>query len=173
MIKNFITLFLSLHIIANATPAIVPFNYQTDIAAVETILKDVWSALFWMPHYDHQLIKVIFEDKHPGDPIARNHPLSISVLKDNGQLIGFITYYQPNSDTGHIELLAIDKAYKGLGCGKKLINYVQNWFARLGCKYLQLYVYTANTHAIQFYNHLGFNIKKKFPGYLLFTKQIA
>lgn len=175
IMKPFIRLLLLLVCIYTSSkpiPAISSFNYQTDMPAIEKLLKKEWTALFWMPDYDQVMIDVIFKKKLPGDITVRNQKLFISVLKDDGSLIGFITYYQADNTTGHIELLAIDKQYKGLGYGKKLVNYVQNWLAKLGCKYIQLYVYTTNNHAIQFYKHLGFTVKNIFPGYLLFSKEL-
>ncbi len=141
--------------------------------AIEAILKKEWSSLFWMPQYDADLVEVIFKTQRPGNLMKRHQSLIISVLKENSTVIGFITYYQSSKDTGDIELLAIDAQHKGLGYGKKLINYVQDWFMRIGCKYIQLYVYTTNSPAIQFYRHLGFAVKNTFPSHLLFSKKIA
>jgi ribosomal protein S18 acetylase RimI-like enzyme len=157
----------------SAEPLIMPFNYQADMPQVEALIKKEWSHLFWMPQYDADLIDIIFRTQKPGNIFARDKLLKITVLKENSTLIGFITYYQSDKDTGDIELLAIDSNYQGLGYGKKLMNTIQNWFKRIGCKYVQLYVYTTNPHAIQFYKHLGFTVKNSFPTHVLFTKPIA
>ena len=125
-----------------------------------------------MPHYDAHLIDTIFRKQKPGNNLARHQSLIINVLKEGSTLVGFITYYQSDKDTGDIELLAIDSNYQGLGYGKKLINYVQNWFKGIGCKHIQLYVYTTNNPAIQFYKHLGFSVKQTFSSHLLLTKPI-
>lgn len=173
--SNYISLIFSLLFtgISSATPTISDFNYKYDMPAVEILLKKEWSTLFWMPHYDHELINMMFKQQKPGDIVARDKKLFISVLKDSTQFMGFVTYYQADNATGHIELLAIDSSYKGKGYGKKMVNFVREWSLRLKCKYLQLYVYTSNNAAIQFYNHLGFTVKKAYHGYYLLTKQIA
>jgi ribosomal protein S18 acetylase RimI-like enzyme len=174
VLKNNIFVLLVLFVCGiSAEPIITPFNYSTDMPQVEALIKKEWSHLFWMPHYDAGLIDIIFRTQRPGNSLARNHSLIINVLKENSTIIGFITYYQSEKDTGDIELLAIDSAYQGLGYGKKLMNYVYNWFKKIGCKYIQLYVYTSNNQAIQFYKHLGFVVKKSFPTHLLLAKQIA
>jgi GNAT superfamily N-acetyltransferase len=173
MVKNFAFSILFFQAIICAQPIITSFNYQTDMPAVEQILKKEWHTLFLTPAYDQNLISIIFKDQRPGDITMHHKRLFITTLKENTTLLGFITYYQADAITGHVELLAIDSPYKGLGYGKKLITYVQDWFSRLGCKYIQLYVYPNNNPAIQFYKHLGFSIKKMFPAYFLLSKQIG
>ncbi len=155
-----------------AEPSIMPFNYYTDLPQLEVLLKKEWPTLFWNPSYDANLVSIMFKSQNPGDLNARKKKLFISVLKENNLLLGFITYYQPDSQTGHIELLAIDPVHQGLGYGKKMVNFVKDWCINLRCKYLQLYVFTNNPNAIQFYHHLGFSVKKTFYGFLLLSKTI-
>ena len=155
-----------------AEPSIMPFTYASDIKPVETLIKKEWRRLFWMSEYNQALITTIFKNQHPGDPAARAQQLFISVLKEEGALRGFITYYYSSPQTGHIELLCVDPDYQGFGYGKKLVTHVEHFFAANGCTLLQLYVYTSNPHAIQFYTHRGFTIKKKNPGYLLLSKEL-
>lgn len=153
-------------------PVITSFNYATDIAAVETLIKKEWKHLFWMPAYDQSMITGIFKDLHPGDPAARAQHLYVTVLKDNEKLQGFITYYFSKPDTGHIELLCVDPESQGNGYGKKLLAYAEKFFKAHQCAGVQLYVYTYNEHAIEFYKRNGFIVKKKVPGCLLLCKEI-
>jgi ribosomal protein S18 acetylase RimI-like enzyme len=163
-------LFFSLTI--PAQPIIMPFSYATDIKPVEALIKKEWRRLFWMSEYDQALITTIFKNQHPGDPAARAQQLFISVLKEHGGLRGFITYYYSSAQTGHIELLCVDPEYQGSGYGKKLVSHVEHFFAANNCTLLQLYVYTSNPHAIEFYKHRGFTVKKQNPGYLLLSKEL-
>lgn len=169
--KCLITLLLS-HYGTPASIKIADFDYSTDMPALETLIKHEWHSLFWMPSYDSSIIKIMFKERKPGDMTARNLPLTIKTLKDGSSLLGFVTYYFANKEVGHIELLAIDKTYKGHGYGKKLVNYVHDQCKSKNCKTLELYVYTSNQKAIAFYHHIGFTTQKTFPGYLLLAKKI-
>lgn len=157
---------------ASASLKIADFEYSTDMSAIESLIKQEWHALFWMPAYDTKIISIMFKDRKPGDMTARNLPLSIKTLKEDGSLRGFVTYYFSNKEVGHIELLAVDKAYKGHGYGKMLVNFVYDQCKSKNCKMLELYVYTSNQKAIAFYHHMGFTTQKNFPGYLLLAKKI-
>ena len=168
---TFLFIFLQIST-TSAQSSISPFNYAADIQQVETLLKKEWRRLFWMPEYDHALITSIFKNQHPGDPAAASKHLYISVLKEHAHVYGFITYYYSTQSTGHIELLCVDPGYQGSGYGKKLLSHVEQFFAANNCSLVQLYVYTSNSHAIEFYKHRGFSVKKKIPGCLLLSKEL-
>jgi len=170
-IMHIMILLVSVYII-NAQASVAGFNYETDIHHIESLVKKEWRHLFWMPAYNQPLITQMFKDRHPGDPAARTKHLYISVLKEHTQVYGFITYYFASQTTGHIELLSIDKSYQGLGYGKKLLACAVDFFTDHQCSLLQLYVYTNNHHAIEFYKHQGFSVKRTFPGCLLLSKEI-
>lgn len=149
------------------------FNYEKDMPQIESLLKAEWNKLFWIPGYDQALITKIFKLRKPGDLTQQDKTLQIKVLHQNQNLVGFVTYYYADKNTGHIELLAIDSQYQSKGYGKILVNTIMQECIWQGAKALQLYVYTHNASAISFYEHLGFHIKKQYPSYLLLVKPLT
>ena len=57
---------------------------------------------------------------------------------------------------GTIPLLAVSPKSQGLGVGKALIQYAENWVKELGCRLLHLEVFANNKKAKGFYENLGF-----------------
>lgn len=171
--KYSIYLIFSITWAIHAEPFITDFNFNQDIGVVEKLLKSEWNKLFYQPNYDQCLISKIFKLRRPGDVAFQEKELTIKILRDQNKILGFITYYQPNPKTNHIELLAVDSEHRGKGYGKKLIEHVIYEGLKKGLKTVQLYVYPSNQAAIKIYQHLGFEIQAEYPGYLLLTKKLA
>lgn len=153
-------------------PTCLPFDYIRDISAIQKLLKKEWKHLFLSPSYDEQLVHKLFFKKLPGDTSVINTAVNIDVLYAQEQFAGFITYYVKKNHVGHIELLAIEEAYRKNGYGGFLIEHTIARFKGLGCNYVQLYVYLSNPRAITFYEHLGFTLKANFGAYILLNKNI-
>lgn len=150
----------------------LPFDYARDIGAVQNLLKKEWQKLFLSPSYDDHLIHKMFFKRRPGDMSVANATVNIDVLYSEGKLVGFVTYYYKNPNVGHLELLAIDSAFRKKGYGKYAVEQVTQECKKRGCTTLQLYVYTNNPPAIKFYEHLGFSLKANFGSYILLYKLI-
>lgn len=148
------------------------FDYARDMNAVQNLLKKEWQKLFLSPSYDEALIHKMFFKRRPGDMSVNNTTVTIDVLYSEGKLVGFVTYYYKNPNIGHLELLAIDSAFRKKGYGKYAIEQVTQECKKRGCTTLQLYVYTSNPNAIKFYEHLGFSLKANFGSYILLHKNI-
>ncbi len=149
------------------------FDYRQHMPAITVLLKKEWSKLFLIPSYDEGMVEKIFKFFRPGDFSQQDKALSIRALYLDEQLVGFVTFYFKDIATGHIELLAIDSAFRGQGLGKFLVGQVAQECMQRGCSILQLYVYRSNPNAIQFYRHLGFAIQRDFGQYLLLSKPIS
>lgn len=163
---------LAYSFLVQATVDRLPFDYSRDINAVQTLLKKEWPKLFLTPSYDEALIQRMFFRKRPGDTSVTNTTLNIQVLYCQGILAGFITYYLKRSHIAHIELLAIDSAFRNKGYGRYLIQEVIKECKQQGCATVQLYVYSSNPSAIKFYEHLGFSLKANYGAYILLYKSI-
>lgn len=72
----------------------------------------------------------------------------------NGKAIGFISIWEEDS---FIHSLFIDKNYRGIGIGTKLIEYVVNLYG----KPLSLKCLKEHRKALDFYINLGWTIKKQ------------
>jgi len=73
-----------------------------------------------------------------------------------GSLIGFAAVRRD----GYVLFLAVDPDYRGEGLGKKLIAHVADDHDTITC-----HARTSNENALQFYEHLGFEIKRRIDSY--------
>jgi GNAT superfamily N-acetyltransferase len=58
----------------------------------------------------------------------------------------------------HIEELIVAKSHRGLGVGRRLLESAQAWAKARGATAIDLWVWTENQDAIDFYNHLGYKV---------------
>lgn len=82
-------------------------------------------------------------------------PLNVVAKDDNGQLIGGVscrTVYQNLL----VEVLWVDKAYRGTGLGRRLMEQAEQQAKSRGC--LQAQVDTLSFQAPDFYQKLGFEV---------------
>ncbi len=170
--NHFYLISIFFFISASAHITILDFKAERDFAAIVALIKSEWSKLFLQPHFDHVIVSGMFLENRPGDPMHRNKFLHSKVAYDGTQFVGFITYFYPDATTGHIELIAIQKDFRGKGISKKLINYVSTQVTRHGAHTIELYVYPSNPHAIEVYTHLGFAVKNRIMGCLLLAKSL-
>jgi ribosomal protein S18 acetylase RimI-like enzyme len=83
------------------------------------------------------------------------------IAESNNVQLGFI-HVRTHKDgvsgetSGTIPLLAVAPTSQGLGVGKTLIGYAENWAKGLGCRLLHLEVFSNNRNAKGFYQNLGF-----------------
>jgi len=73
-----------------------------------------------------------------------------------GTLIGFAAVRRD----GYILFLAVDPAHRGEGIGKRLVARVADDHETVTC-----HARTTNENALQFYEHLGFEIKRRIDNY--------
>jgi ribosomal protein S18 acetylase RimI-like enzyme len=80
--------------------------------------------------------------------------LYVAFDQELGKLAGFVAFHKESDCVGEIYLLMIDKEYRRLGLGKKLIDAAINSMADID--FWGLYVHTHNQEARTFYASLGF-----------------
>ena len=98
------------------------------------------------------------------EKLWRLHSKDFIVAQLRDKITGYIIAY-PKRYFIDLDSLAIDKNYRKLGIGKKLVNFMLNRFKKNGLKRALLEVRTTNKTAIAFYQKLGFKIKKTLKGY--------
>ncbi|ELY64448.1 GNAT family N-acetyltransferase [Natrinema versiforme] len=74
----------------------------------------------------------------------------------DGDLIGFAAVRRD----GYILFLAVSPDYRGEGIGKRLVAHVADDHDTITC-----HARTSNENALQFYEHLGFEIKRRIDNY--------
>ncbi|WOH36409.1 GNAT family N-acetyltransferase [Thalassotalea fonticola] len=90
-----------------------------------------------------------------------SQPNTTLIAETNNVPLGFI-HVRTHKDSisgetcGTIPLLAVSPKSQGLGVGKVLIEFAENWAKDLGCRLLHLEVFANNKNAKGFYQNLGF-----------------
>lgn len=78
------------------------------------------------------------------------------VCEHNEKIIGFLVLQHRESNTAQLRYFFLDKAYRGIGLSKKLMNLFMEFFHQ--CDYDSTYLWTAHEHleAISLYTRYGF-----------------
>jgi ribosomal protein S18 acetylase RimI-like enzyme len=69
-------------------------------------------------------------------------------------------------DVGHITQICVAPAIQGMGVGYELLRRCLDGLRRHGCRKTSLTVTSANLHAIQLYERMGFSQVHQFAAYV-------
>jgi len=96
--------------------------------------------------------------------LSKKHPNDFLVAKLADKTVGYVIAY---NKAGAIDFdsLAVDKKYRKLGIGKKLVSFMLNRFKKKGLKKASLEVRSSNKKAASFFQNLGFKITKVIKSY--------
>jgi ribosomal protein S18 acetylase RimI-like enzyme len=129
---------------------------------------DLWAELIDL---HHDLDGRVWERKPDGKDIFRewltgavnDEDRMVLVAEADGRVVGFINGQSHGSPpplmdrtTGTIDNLAVDVGFRGKGIGRELIAATRQWFADHGAEDVTVRVAARNTHAVGFYEALGF-----------------
>ncbi len=90
-----------------------------------------------------------------------SQPNATFIAEINDTALGFV-HVRTHKDSisgetcGTIPLLAVSPKSQGLGVGKTLVEYAEQWAKNLGCRLLHLEVFANNKKATDFYQNIGF-----------------
>lgn len=91
---------------------------------------------------------------------------------DDGEPIGLLELSLRNfvdgcigSPVGYIEGIFVESSHRGLGCGKRLVEFAAAWFRERGCTQMATDAELSNTTAQQFHRRLGFTERWRTVGY--------
>jgi len=115
-------------------------------------MLDTHSPNSWEPHYTGKL--------------------NIVVLYQEGQPVGFGTYYLLNSVVGRIQFIAVDKEFRGKRYAQKLVNFAVNALKKMGAKSIKLSTRVNNESARKLYKRLGFPIVGEVKGFVRYRKEL-
>ena len=95
---------------------------------------------------------------------CRGRSDSVLVAEANGEIAGFITCNvekipEAGIDYGDIQLVAVDKKYRGLGIGDSLVSAALNWFRDNKCRFVDVCTQSDNAPALKLYEKKGFERK--------------
>lgn len=90
--------------------------------------------------------------------------INVVTAKHDTAVIGFgLMYYGHNK--AHLNLLGVDAAWRSLGVGQRLLDWLEICAITAGVENCQLEVRESNEHARRFYLHHGYQEVGSVPGY--------
>ncbi len=142
-----------------------------DIEKIVDLWKDVinWHATFDETFELNNKGKKQYIDYIKSAIIAENQIVYKASTIDDNNIVGFLFAYISSRElffkkrvTVHISDIAVHPAYRRKGIGKKLMEELENKFAKeVNASDITLYVHSKNTNAINFYIKEGFNEQMK------------
>lgn len=143
---------------------ILPFVHERDSKEILKLFYDDWYWLFPGPREDYDP-EFIVNHKSPGrDYPSRYHgKLHIHVIREDGKLAGFTTFYKKNFYEGRVQFVAVSPNFRRKGYGKMLTEYGVRWLFEHGCKKVGL-VTRHNNPARRIYERIGFKYRGYAPG---------
>ena len=87
------------------------------------------------------------------------------VAEEDGYVIGYVLFWIKYENYGHIISIAVDKNYRRLKAGTKLLLRAISVLSLLNLDTIYLEVNENNTGAVEFYKTFNFKIDRVVPGY--------
>ena len=103
-----------------------------------------------------------FDDPYPANILVDIYNLGAGFLvaQENNRVLGYIIFWIKFEDEGHIISIAVDKNYRRLEVGSKLVETSIEVFKKFEVKIIKLEVRVGNKGARKFYSKLGFKEEK-------------
>ena len=98
--------------------------------------------------------------------------LSIKVLREGGNFIGFVAYYMKNFFIGSVLFLDIKPEFRGKGYAQKLMRYAIDELKKQGASIITLVTRTENHAAQAVYKKMGFVQTLEEDGYVYFDLRV-
>lgn len=144
---------------------------QTDdqCAFVEKTFKDNFALLTINPGHDFE---VMLKHRSPNKVESKYFgKLDTVVMYEQGQPVGFVSYYMKTSYIGHILYLAVDKPFRRKGYAKRLVTFAINRLKQQGVKIVKLATYVENTKAQKLYTEQFGFVKENQDGKIIFYRK--
>ena len=87
------------------------------------------------------------------------------VAEENDYVIGYVIFWRKYENQGHIVSIAVDKNYRRLGAGRRLLARAVAVLSLLDINAIYLEVNKNNTGAVEFYKNCDFEIDRVVPNY--------
>ncbi len=131
-----------------------PVELPRELPMVEHYRRDAWLAVYGTLE-GFQLDAILAETTR----CAQRHRRAVVAVRNQGLPIGLLhldTEYKAADALGHISLVELDAAHRGLGLGGQLVGHAVSVYRALGRSALHLRVADTNTRAQGLYARLGF-----------------
>lgn len=136
---------------------IVEFQYDRDAKGVLKIFYDDW---YWLFPGDDYSPEYILENRAPSSEWYQRKykgKLNIKVLRRDGKIAGFTTYYKKNYYEGVIQFIAVAPDFRRQGLATKLTVYAIDQLFKMGLPKVTLTT-RRNNPARRIYEGLGFTM---------------
>lgn len=132
----------------------IPYDDVRDRPFIKRLFKDDWYLLMADPHGD---VDFVFSTRSPNPREPKYFgKMDITMLFENGQPVGVVTYYMKTRALAQILFLIVDKNFRGKRYGEKLLNYAFEALRKKGATSVKLFVRSVNKPARKLYERVGF-----------------
>ena len=155
---------------APETGGLVNYNPKQDVADVVKLFHNDW---YWLSNreWDQNRLIETFAHNKPNEYEPKYFgKMPIEVLRENGVLVGVVTYYMKNFYEGAVLFLAINPEFRGKRYGEKLLNYAIDQLKKQGAKIITLACRVDNERGIKLYTRNGFKNMYVDNGFIHFQR---
>ncbi len=124
---------------------IYDFEFARDTEPILAMFKEDW---YWLDasheNYAPEYILYKLKNRTPHINPLYTGSMRIKVLREQDQLVGFITYHKEGADSGRILYLGVKAAMRGKRYGELLARYAIDDLISMGSKKIRLVTRTDN-----------------------------
>jgi ribosomal protein S18 acetylase RimI-like enzyme len=154
----------------NQQSSIVDYIPEKHKAFIKEQFKQNWYWLISSPDYD---VDYMLDTRSPNnyEPNYKGK-LSIIMLQEENQLVGFGAYYMKHSFEGAILFIDIDKNFRGKRYAEKLVTYAEQDLKKMGAKIVKLATWIENASSRKLYTRLGYQEVNQERKYVHYRKEL-
>lgn len=137
------------------TPHLYEFSFDRDMPAISRLFDQDW---YWLIPGDRTSYspEEAFRYRAPHQNPLYAGRLAIKVMRQKGNVIGFVAYYMKSPTLGFLNFVLVDSHYRGKGYAEKLVLYAVDDMIQRGAKKITLITRPSNKPARSLYKRLGF-----------------
>jgi len=137
------------------TPRLYEFSFDRDMPAISHLFDQDW---YWLIPGDRNSYspEEAFRYRAPHQNPLYAGRLSIKVMRQKDQLIGFVAYYMKNPTLGFLNFVLVDPKFRGKRYAEQMVRYAVDDMIKRGAKKITLITRPSNQRARQLYKRLGF-----------------
>lgn len=115
----------------------------------------------------HEIENMSFDQSYGIDVFQGLYEMGVGFLvaELDGYVIGYVIFWIKYENQGHIISIAVDKNYRRMGAGSKLLVKAIAILSLLKLDVIYLEVRKSNAGAIEFYKQFNFKMDRIVPGY--------
>lgn len=148
---------------------IEPFLYARDAEQVISLFQQDYD---WLStrEFDRDYIKWVLTTHSPNEYEPEYEgTMNIDVLRDNGRVAGFVTYYLRSPFVGNILFLEVGKDFRCKGYGYVLVRHAIAALFAKNVQIVQLLTRATNLKAQRLYNRVGFTETTRNEGFVYYA----